>query len=156
MATIFQVLDYESANLVIDALKNDSFDEQVDIELTAASASVNREADRQNAILLTNLLGQYYQRTLELVSIAANPQTPPEVRTIANRIASAAGEVIDRTIRTFDQVRDPATFVIDVENTMTQLEDQGGSPQAALQQLVQTLVSRQQDQPLALPERTMA
>jgi hypothetical protein len=156
MATIFQVLDYESANLVIDALKNDSFDEQVDIELTAASASVNREADRQNAILLTNLLGQYYQRTLELISIAANPQTPPEVREIANRIAAAAGEVIDRTIRTFDQVRDPATFVIDVENTTAQLEEQGGSPQAALQQLVQTLVSRQQDQPLALPERTMA
>ena len=150
-ATIFQVLGYEAGMKVIRTLQNESFDEQVDIELTAASASINREADRQNAVMLTNILGQYYQRTLELISIASNPQTPPEVRSLARKIAEAGGEVIDRTIRTFDQIRDPATFVVEVESEMNQLEAQGGSPQMALQQIMGALAEQQQQ----LPERTM-
>lgn len=151
MASIYNVLGYDDGNRVIDLLKNESFDEQVNVELTASSASVNKEADRQNSILLTNILGQYYQRTLELVTIAANPQTPPEVRNIANKIASAAGEVIDRTIRTFDQVRDPAAFVIEVESELQQLEATGGSQQQAMMQLFQALMGGQQEKPLELP-----
>ena len=140
-AAIFQVLGYEAGMRVINILQNESFDEQVDVEITAASASINREADRQNAILLTNLLSQYYQRTIELVSISANPETPPEVRSVANKIISSASEIIDRTIRTFDQVRDPATFVLEVEEELNALDNQGGSSQLALQQLFQTLMS---------------
>lgn len=146
---IMQVLGYEDGNLVIDLLSRDSFDEFVDVELTATSASTNREADRQNALMLSNLLIQYYQRTLELVTIASNPQTPPEVRETATRIANAAGEIIDRTIRTFDQIRDPSTFVLEVDDTLKSLEASGGSDQMALQQLVGALVSGggQQKQP---------
>jgi hypothetical protein len=156
-ATIFQVLGYTEGMRVIDLLANESFDEQVDVELTAASTSVNREADRQNAMMLTNILAQYYQRTLELVTIAANPETPPEVRSIATKIADAAGEVIDRTIRTFDQVRDPETFVVEVEEELNQLEATNGSPQMAMQQLMQGLLGGAgQQKPLELPERTMA
>src|SRR5258706_4186803 len=51
---------------------------------------------------------------MELVTIAANPQVPPEVKTTAQKIATAAGEIIERTIRTFDQIRDPRTFIVDV------------------------------------------
>jgi hypothetical protein len=158
---IFEVLGYQDGGLLIDLLRQPSFDEQVDLELTAASASTNREADRQNAIILTNLLAQYYQRTLELISISANPQTPPEVREVATKIARAAGEIIDRTIRTFDQVRDPATFVIEVDREMTRLESTAGSPQMALMQLFQALAGSQpqggpaQPSQAALPERTM-
>lgn len=141
-AMIFQILGYEAGTRVINILQNENFDEHLDIELIASSAYANREADRQDSMMLTNILAQYYQRTLELVTIAANPQTPPEVRAIANKIAGAASEVIDRTIRTFDSVRDPASFIIDVENELNQLEVTNGSEQQALQQLMMTLVDQ--------------
>lgn len=136
--TIFSILGFDSGNRVINLLKDEKFDENFTVELTAASASTNAEADRQNAIMLTNLLGQYYQRTIELVSLAANPQTPPEVSAVAKKVIASASEVIDRTIRTFDQVRDPATFIIDITDELNSIE-QSSSDQAALAQLMQML-----------------
>ena len=138
-ATIYNILGYPDGTRVIDIFRRDSFDEHVDLELTASSASVNREGDRQSAIMLTNILGQYYQRTIELIMIASNPQTPPEVASIARKIASSAGEMIDRTIRTFDQVRDPGTFVIEVDQELNSLEATATDRQA-LAGLLQTLM----------------
>lgn len=117
-ATIRKVLGERDGGMVVDLLKRDDFDEAVSVELTASSASVNREADRQGAVLLANLLGQYYQRILELVAIAARPDVPPAVRDVAKKIAEKAGEVIDRTVRTFDQIRDPETFIVRVEEEL--------------------------------------
>lgn len=113
-----RLLGTADAGLVVELLRRDDFDEAMTVQLTASSASLNRDADRQNAILLVNVLGQYYQRLLELSLIASRPDIPPPVRDIAMKIATAAGEIIDRTIRTFDQIRDPATFVIRVEDAL--------------------------------------
>lgn len=120
-AHLYRILD-DDAPAVIALLRDPEFDEAISVELTASSASVNRDADRQNAIMLVQLLGQYYQRTLELVSIAANPQTPPAVRNVAEKIAEAAGKIIERTIRTFDVIRDPSTFILDVEEELDQIQ----------------------------------
>lgn len=107
---------------VIGVLRKADFDNNVEIELTAASGTTNREADRQNAIMLINVLAQYYQRTLELVMLASQPTTPPPVREVAGKIAKAVGEVIERTIRTFDSIRDPETFIVRVEEEINGLE----------------------------------
>ncbi len=144
-ATIYNTLGYDDGSRVINVLRNETFDEHLDMELTAASASVNREADRQNAIMLTNILGQYYQRTIELVMLAANPQTPPEVAQIARKVADSAGEIIERTIRTFDQVRDPGTFIIEVEDELNSIE-MGGGDEQALGQLIQLISGGGQQQ----------
>ena len=117
-AHIQRILGIESGQLVIDTLKDKSFDEHISLELTASSVSVNREADRQNALMLVGVLSQYYQRCLELVAIAANPQTPEPVREVAKKIAEAAGELIDRTLRAFDQIRDPSAFIIQFEEEL--------------------------------------
>ncbi len=132
---IIQVLGMEDGQLVLKLLSDEGFDENIITELTASSASVNRESDRQNAMLLVNILSTYYQRTMELVMLAANPQTPEPVRDIARKIAESAGEVIDRTIRTFDQVRDPAAFIIDINNELDQIQ----AGPAQLQQLMTML-----------------
>jgi hypothetical protein len=134
-ANILAVLGYKDGTAVINLLRDESFDEQVTVELTAASASVNREADKQNSMMLVNILSQYYQKTLELSILAANPQTPPEVRSVALKIVNAASEIIDRTIRTFDQVRDPSTFVIELENEINSL-DVSAQEQQGLAQLI--------------------
>ena len=138
MATIYNVLGYEDGTRVINLLRRESFDEHVDVELTAATASINREADRQNAVMLTNILAQYYQRTIELVMLAANPQTPPEIAGLARKIANSAGEIIDRTIRTFDQVRDPSTFVLQIDTELNNIQATS-QEQQALNPLMQLL-----------------
>jgi len=141
---IMAVLGVEDGSRVISILGRENFDENMEIELTAATASINREADRQNAMLLVQVLAGYYQRTLELVAIASNPQTPPEVKNVAMKIADAAGEMIDRTIRTFDQVRDPALFVIDIEDEINSAMSQ--QPQDAITQLLGMFSQAQQPQ----------
>jgi len=70
--------------------------------------------------------------------LSVNPQTPPEIAGIAKKIATSAGEIIDRTIRTFDQVRDPSTFVIDIEEELNNIEANSGDQQA-LASLMQML-----------------
>ena len=81
-------------------------------------AGRNKEAERQATFQLVGILAQYYQRSIELVTIAANPATPPAVADVAKQIAESAGEVIERTLRTFDQVRDPSLFLIEVEEAI--------------------------------------
>lgn len=143
----YELLGPSDGNLVINVLKRENFEEHVDMELTASSASINQEADKQNAIMLTNILGQYYQRTLQLVMLAANPETPPEVASIAKKIADSAGELIDRTIRTFDQVRDPGSFIIHVEEELNKIEATSAEQQGLMQ--LMSLLGQQQE-PLQL------
>lgn len=133
---IRQVLGESEGLAVIALLKQPDFDRAVEVELTASSATINRDVERQNSLLLVNLLTTYYQRTLELVAIAANPQTPMPVKDVATKIAKAAGEMIERTIRTFDQVRDPMAFIVDVEAELDQTKDISQQGLAMLQQML--------------------
>jgi hypothetical protein len=112
----------EEADLAIKILRTDEFDESIQVELTASSAQVNKELDRQNMILLAQLIGSYYERTLQLVMLANNPQIPQGVVGVINQITHAWGELIDRTLRTFDQVRDPGDFIIDLDNALQRIE----------------------------------
>jgi hypothetical protein len=135
MAHIASVLGVEDGYRVINLLRNPKFDEGVIVELTAASASVNKEADRQAMFQLVGILAQYYQKTVDLAMLAANPQLPPGIAEVAKNIASAMGELVERTLRTFDQVRDPSVFVIEMEEA---IEDAAGDrPRQAIMQLMQ-------------------
>jgi hypothetical protein len=75
--------------------------------------------------------------------LASNPETPPEVASLARKIATSAGEMIDRTIRTFDQVRDPGAFIIEIDEELNSLETHAGDRQA-LAGLMQQLIGGQQ------------
>jgi hypothetical protein len=134
---LIDVLGPEEGQLAVEVLANPSFDESLVVELTASSASINRDSDRQNALLLANLLGQYYTRTIELVNLAANPQVPTQVRSVAEKVATAAGELIERTIRTFDQVRDPEQFIVDIKEELQDIQE--ASPERAVAGLLQQL-----------------
>lgn len=109
------VLGDPRAQLVIDLLKTDDFLQSVAVELTASNASINRDADRQNSILLANFMGAWGEKILQLVGIASSPQTPEPVREAARKLAIAAAAIAERTVRTFDQIRDPSRYIVDVE-----------------------------------------
>jgi hypothetical protein len=125
---IFDIMGVEDAIHLKELLLDDHFDEAYSMELTASSVSINREADRQNAVMLTNLLGQYYEKAIQLLLLASNPNIPQGVRSVAVKIAEKANEVMDRTIRTFEMVRDPATFIIDFDEEIQEIASQSLQP----------------------------
>jgi hypothetical protein len=141
LAHIVKVLGVEDGYRVINLLSDPEFDQGIIVELTAASASVNKEADRQAMFQLVGVLAQYYQRTLELITIASNPQTPPVVADVAKQIAESAGEVIERTLSTFDQVRDPSLFVVEMEEAIDAATQD--RPRQAVMQLLQMMPQAQ-------------
>lgn len=110
--------DPASAQRVIEILRSPTFDDMLSLELTVSSASINREVDQQNSILLANILSQYYERILQLMTVASSPETPEAVRETAKRIIRAAAEMVDRTIRTFDNTRDPRNFIVEVDDVL--------------------------------------
>ena len=134
---IKDVMGEEDGERVITLLRDKRFDDEISVVLTATSATVNRDTDKQNTILLVNILIQYYQRVLELTTVAANTQIPQEVREVATQIVKKAGEIMDRVIRTFDSISDPETFIIEQEENMN--EELGGLSQSGLGQLGQLL-----------------
>lgn len=109
---IKEVLGDDDGELVIELLKEPNFDRYVRVDFTAVSPSVNREADRQNAIMVGNMLKQYYSETMSLVTAIANPQVRPEVVEMAKLVISKSTESMDRLLRTFEQLRNPEVFLL--------------------------------------------
>lgn len=116
--------------------------DKVIVETTATAQSINRQADRQNAIERINVMGQYYDKALQLGQVLLNPQTPPPLKQLVTSIANGATESIRAFLRSFDDVRDPDVFIPDI---FKQLEEQsrggddqggaaGGDPQQQQQQ----------------------
>lgn len=148
-AKLVKIFGPADGRMIVNQLKNKDFDDAFSIELTASSASVNRDADKQNALMLINVLAQYYQKTIELTMMAANPQVPQAIRDVANKVSHAMGEAVDRTLRTFDQVRDPRLFIIDLTAELEQLRGIDQSSLAAA--LNQQMGVQQPVQPGAAP-----
>jgi len=134
---VLDVLGADDGARVCMMLSDPKFDENVPMELTASSAAQNKMQERQDHIMLLNTLAQYYQRAVELVMLAAQPTTPPEVAEVAKKIAHSTGELVDRALRTFDSIRDPATFVIEMDKEIDSLQVNKG----VLQSLVQMIQS---------------
>lgn len=137
---IQSVMGEENAMMIIELLTTDDFDHAVAVEFTASNASVNREADRQNAILVANLLGQYYQQTAALAMQAVSQPMPPELQQVLIDIAKKGTELMDRTLRTFDNVRDPKRFLLDVAKVESAVNASPTEEEALMGQLVQSLV----------------
>jgi hypothetical protein len=128
-----QVLGEDAAELVWEVLRRPDFEESVFITFTASSATVSRETDRQNALLLMNTMDQQHQRIAELVQIAANPETPEPLRRAVIKMIEAKNEMFDKLLRTFELVRDPGLFVADVIPELEEANEQAaGEEQAAV------------------------
>lgn len=85
--------------------------DKVVIEVTASSTSINRQADRQNALERMQVMGGYYQQFAQVGQIILSPQAPPELKQLMLSIAKAGNETVKNFLRTFDDVRDPEIFI---------------------------------------------
>lgn len=135
----------EAAAPLTSWLKSDGFEEDVQVELTASSASINRDQDRQNALQLANLYSQYYQQAFQTLAIAANPQTPAPVRQAAQKVSEKAYELMDMVSRTFDLIaRDPSVALADLQPEYQMIEQQAQQGQSQIQQLLMSAMQQGQ------------
>jgi hypothetical protein len=131
------VLNDNDAELLWELLEQDNFERSVSVEFTAASATVSREADRQNALLLMQTMDQTHQRIAELVSLASQEGVPEELRQGAIKMIRAKNEMFERLLRTFDMVRDPSTFVADITPELEAASQQREQEEQIMAQLQQ-------------------
>ena len=130
------LLGPENAQLYIDCLKSPLFDDAITVELTVSTASINKEADKQNAALLMSQAVQIMPAILQLSAQAGDPTAPEPLRAIAIKCLASFTELFDNFIRTFEQVRNPEVVAIDATQEAQQL-----SMQASMVQLLQGMVN---------------
>lgn len=143
---IVSCMGQERATLIMELLTTQDFDKSVAIEMTASSAAVNREADRQNAMMVNQMMQGYYQQTAAMAMQAATQPMPPELRKLLMDIAEKGNELMDRTLRTFDNVRDPKTFLLDLSKLEETMEAGNQAQMQAQAMAAQALAAGQQQQ----------
>lgn len=112
---IKETLGDEMGGLVVELLNDKKFDDRVRLELTASSASVNKETERQNWLLLFQQVVGLGEKITQLVGLLENPQVGPMMKNTVQQLVGIANELLDRTMRTFDQVRDPGVFLVNLQ-----------------------------------------
>lgn len=120
----------EKAEWLIGFFRDQDVDLQdvAEIELTASSVSVNRESDRQNMVMLGGLFEKYVQGRVQLQQLAeqAKMQMDQGMMQIAKEGAEALNNIFKRVFRSFDQVSDVRSVMIELEPGEQTAMDQTG------------------------------
>lgn len=116
---IRDICSAKNAQILLTLLKDPHFDDAYVVEMTASSSMINKAQDRNDAMLMVQITTQYYQGLMALVQLMAAPTTPPPVKMLAEKIATAAGSLVEHAIRTFDQIRDPEAFIIEMDEVIS-------------------------------------
>lgn len=136
---IRQMIGQKDAALVMEVLRQPAEEiwNSVTIEVTASSESLNRESNRQNIILATNIMTQYYDKTFQLLQAIGTP--PDKMKEIGIKILEHASEWMERFLRSFDEVRDPSLFLLSPEEVASGTAPMGGGASGGLENLGQLL-----------------
>lgn len=74
----------------------------IGMELTASTATINREIEKQGLMAMMGTLTQYYQQLIQISGIAMNPQTPPPVQQMAVQMADGARYLMSMIVQTYE------------------------------------------------------
>ena len=111
-----QIMGAEKADRIIALFRRTDIEltDALDVQLTAASVSVNREADRQNMVMLmTQVMPLYWNGKKELAQIIAHPPFPGAKET-AIQADSLLEKLKNKVLQTFDEIADGRTMTIDL------------------------------------------
>jgi hypothetical protein len=148
-----KILGVESSRIYQEALADPDFDNALSVELTVTSAQMNKEVERQNAIMLAQIYKQYVSELVQAVALVSQPQVTPALRDVVQKAIIASNEFMERVLRTFSDVSNPSRFIIDPTQELQQLA-QGGpaaQPQNPLMALIQGLGQGQNGNGTAAP-----
>jgi len=133
---LMQALGPENAQLYMDTLLNEDFDNSIQIELTVTSAQMNKQVEQQNAMLLGNIYRQYMQEMVQASMMASQPQVSPALRTVLEKAIAATNEFMERVLRTFSDVSDPRHYLVDPLPEIEQMQaQQSANPISQLAQV---------------------
>jgi hypothetical protein len=101
------------------------------IPIRSTSASINKEVEKQNDMLMVGLIQRHYTAQAQLMQAITNPMIPPQAKDYLLKVLGGADRLIYRIMRDFgyDQPKD---FIPDATETVMpqqQGEQQDGQPQ---------------------------
>lgn len=106
----------DKAQLAVELFESaDSLADAIDVQLTASSVSINREADRQNMVMLTGIWEKYIQGMAMFAQAKAQPPYPGAEKA-AEQAATALNKIMTKVLRTFDQVTDVEQFLVTLDD----------------------------------------
>ena len=76
---------------------------RIGLPIYSATASINKEVEKQNDILLVNLMRQHYGMVANLVAQINQAMTPPPVKKYLMQVVKASNLVIKSVLRNFDK-----------------------------------------------------
>lgn len=74
----------------------------VSIELTATSASLNKEVQIRTNQIVMQMVMQFYQQIMTGISYMVNPQMPPEIRLVASEMVKGGTILMRRILSDYD------------------------------------------------------
>jgi len=80
-----------------EAVKNGT----IGLPIYSSTASINREVEKQNDIMLTSVLNRHYGTITEMLSQMNNPQLPEEAREYVKKAVTAADNLMREVMRHF-------------------------------------------------------
>jgi len=83
-------------------LPDDFIADGIGIELTASTATINREIEKQGLMAMMGQLTQYYQQLLQITGVAMSPTTPPPVAQMALEMAEGARYLMSMIVQTYE------------------------------------------------------
>jgi hypothetical protein len=142
---IRKLLGEARALRVMQLLKSEDFERAVSVEFTAVSASTNREADRQNALMLMQTLDAQHDKLMQTVQVLG--VDPSMVAKIARKVMVVRNEAMDQFLRTFESVRNPQRLLVDIDSELGEVqqnaEEEAASQSDLMGQIVNGVMSGQ-------------
>lgn len=111
---IADLLGPKDAALVLEVLARPDFDQEISVELTASSATINREAERGQLLQAFDIWSRYAEGVMGLIPMATNPGVDPVVREVAGKVIARAGDLVQKILERFDALRDAETLRVEV------------------------------------------
>jgi hypothetical protein len=84
--------------------------DNIEIAVAASTASINKEIEKQNDILLMNLMDRHYSMVTQMLQAISVPMTPPAVKDYLTRVVRASDLMMREVLRHFDY-DDPERFI---------------------------------------------
>jgi hypothetical protein len=122
----------EKAPLIKEAIDR-IVSKKIGLPCYSSSASVNKEVEKQNDIMLVGLMGRHYQMIAQLLTAIQQPTVPPAAKQYFLEVMVASNLLMKKILKNFDQssvdrlVPDPIK-ALKAQAEAAQQQPQGGQP----------------------------
>jgi hypothetical protein len=90
----------KQADLIKEAIEQ-IHDKKISLPCYASTASINREVEKQNDLMLTMVMSRHYQMIAQLLGATQQPNTPPLVKEYFVEVVVAADLLMRKILRNF-------------------------------------------------------